>query len=97
MKYRRLLRKRIWIPAAVVAILGIAGVLWACSPTYTDLSQLPSTIVPPSSESFHSPPYYGTRVRFEASAQVAVDRAQRENKLILLLHLSGRFGSSETT
>ena len=98
MKYRVLRRKGVWIPAVAVAALGIAGGAWAVwgSP-YTDLSQLPSRVVAPSAESRHRPPCYGTLVRFEQSTAAAFARAKREDKLVLVLHLSGRFGSSETT
>lgn len=97
MKYRWLRRKRVWIPAAA-ALLGITVWAWAVwSSPFTDLSQLPSKVVPPSADSLLSAPCYGTRVRFESSAKAAYARAGREDRLVLLLHLSGRFGSSETT
>ena len=98
MKVRSLRRKRVWIPAVALLTLGIAAGPWAgWSTKYTDLSQLPSKIVAPSADSLRSAPFYGTRVRFEDSAKAAFARARREDKLVLLLHLSGRFGSSETT
>ena len=42
-------------------------------------------------------PTCGTQVRFEESAEAAFARAQREDKLVLLLHLSGDFSSPEKT
>ena len=54
-------------------------------------------IVPPSVISLLEAPYFGTKVRFETSPEAAFARARREGKLVLLLHLSGEFRSSETT
>lgn len=98
MKYRSLRLKRVWIPALVSAILGMAGWAWAAwTRTYSDPSELPYTVGSPSVESFHFTTTYGTKVRFEASPQAACARAKREEKLVLLLHLSGRFESSDLT
>ena len=98
MLFRALRLKRVWIPALVLIGLGIAGWAWASSrPRFVDPSELSYTAGRPSAASFHSAPYYGTKVRFEESAPAAFARAEQENKLVLLLHLSGRFGSSEMT
>lgn len=91
-------RKKVWIPALAAAVLGIAGWLWPSrGPGYADPSQIPFTEGAPSAASLRAAPFYGTRVRFVDSAPEAFARAQEENKLVLVLHLSGRFGSSETT
>ncbi len=95
---RLIRRKKIWVPALVLATLGIAGWAWAArGPTYTDPDQVPYTAVVPSAASLHPGPYYGTKAWFLASAEDAFARARVEDKLVLVLHLSGRFGSSETT
>ena len=98
MLFRALRLKRIWIPALVLIGLGIAGWAWASQGRrYVNPSELSYTAGRPSAASLHSAPYYGTKVRFEDSARTAFLRAEQENKLVLLLHLSGRFGSSEMT
>lgn len=98
MKYRTLRLKRVWIPALVVAVFGVGGWAWAVwGRTYADPSDLPYTVGQASIESHHFAPAYGTRVRFAASPQAAFARARREDKPVLLLHLSGRFESSDMT
>ncbi len=98
MRFPTLRRKRVWIPALVVSALGIGGWVWADrSPRYIDPRELAYEPGVPSSASLRAAPYYGTKVRFLASADEACAQAAREDKLVLVLHLSGRFGSSETT
>ncbi len=98
MLFRTLRRRRVWISALVVTSLGLAAwVLASGGPEYTDPSQIPFSEGIPSQTSLHSAPHFGTKVRFLPSVQDACARAALENKLVLLLHLSGRFGSSETT
>ena len=98
MTYRTLRLKRVWIPALLLAISGGAGWAWAAwGRTYDDPIDLPYTVGRPSIESHHFAPCYGTRVRFAASPEAAFARAGREDKLVLLLHLSGNFESSDMT
>lgn len=91
-------RKWVWISMIALAAIEVAGWAWAdLTREYSDPSELPYTAATPSAGSLHSAPSYGTKVRFENSARSAFARAGREDKLVLLLHLSGRFSSSETT
>ena len=96
---QKLRLKRAWIYAAVVAVLVIIGVerLDSWPTTTVNPSTLAFTAGAPSAASLRSAPTYGTRITFEDSAALAFARAEREDKLVLLIHLSGRFGSSETT
>lgn len=98
MTLRTLRRKRVWIPAlAGIALAVTAYATTGSGPRYREPSELPYTVAEPCAASLQPAPYYGTKVAFEESPQAAFNRAKRENKLVLLLHLSGRFGSSETT
>ena len=98
MRFRMLLRKRVWMPVVAVACLGIGGWVWAASdPRPIDPSELSFSAAEATGGSLHPSPYYGTRVRFMGSVGDAYRRATLEDKLVLVLHLSGRFGSSETT
>ena len=57
---------------------------------------LGATLVPPSVQS--SPTgTLGTAVEWEADVDAAVERAQREGKLILVLHVAGHFDRPERT
>ncbi len=91
-------RRLFLIGALVAGGLSVAGGVWASrGPRYVDPSELPYTAAAPSPGSLHAAPFFGTKLRFEDSPAAAFMRAEREDKLVLLLHLSGRFGSSETT
>lgn len=98
---RRWARRRVWIAAAAVVALEAAAWIWFPGYRYVDgvidPTSLPYEEGIPSEDSRHPAPFYGTRVRFEPSAPAAFARAAREGKLVLLLHLSGRFESSNTT
>ena len=98
MKYRALRLKRVWIPSLVLAFVGMGGWAWAqWGRSYTEPSDLPYTVGQPSIEAHHFAPRYGTQVRFASSPQAAFAQARREVKPVLLLHLSGRFESSDMT
>lgn len=94
---RRVLKsKRVWIPLLCVAAAVPAA--WAALPEEDlTLDELEFTEGRPSAESRRDAPWYGTRVRFEASPGEAFAAAHAAGKLVLLLHLSGEFGSSEMT
>lgn len=90
--------KRVWIP--LLGLTGLAAGGWTWASSYfgpIDPASLPFTPGTPSSASRHAAPNYGTLVRFEPSPADAFARARQEGKLVLLLHLSGNFDSSETT
>ena len=97
--------KRTWIYAVAAVSLGVTWyALSSSGRTYANPAPLPYVPVEvpftagaPSADSLRSAPTYGTKIHFEDSAALAFARAEREDKLVLLLHLSGRFGSSEMT
>ena len=95
---------RKWYWVALFVVVGMTGFAFVGSPVVgsaADVLQPPKPIAftkgKPSAASLRAAPTFGTKITFEETTELAFERAKREYKLVLLLHLSGRFGSSEMT
>ena len=104
---------RTWVWVALFVMVGLAGFasvgnviapvagMVVGPPVLEELLQpqkpMAFTKGKPSAASLRAAPTFGTKITFEETTELAFERAKREDKLVLVLHLSGRFGSSEMT
>ena len=68
------------------ALVGLASLLWLCGARAADPPQQSATCG-----------NYGTSVHFEKSPSEAAKLAQKEEKLVLVLHVSGLFEDPDFT
>ena len=95
---------RTWTWVALFVVVGMTGFAFVGSP---EAGPAPDRLQPqkpiaftkgkPTAASLRAAPTFGTKITFEETTELAFERAKREDKLVLILHLSGRFGSSEMT
>lgn len=79
----------------IMSAAGLLTILWACQATADGVAKK-KPISPIASEAATCGDH-GTSVHFEANPSAAAKKALKEEKLVLVLHISGLFENSDFT